>query len=95
MSSVSDQQRKAIDVMRGAVQRACLPTTCAAACDQCQVCTINGHSVHEAGCPNGWINPATQEGYPAPCWECGCDFTPTERPHRYSVCPSCQEGGAA
>jgi len=61
-------------------------------CDQCEVATICGTACHETGCPNSWKSPITGKGYPAPCWECGCNFIPEERPHKYSVCQGCIEG---
>ncbi len=58
-------------------------------CQSCEVLRINGTPVHEIGCRESWVNPSTGDGYPVPCWECGCDFTPDSRPSRYSICPDC------
>lgn len=60
-------------------------------CGSCALVSINGVPCHETGCPDSWINPRTGEGYPAPCWSCGCDFIPEERPSRYSRCEECRE----
>lgn len=58
-------------------------------CESCQVIRINGVACHETGCRNSWIDPDTGIGYPAPCWECGCDFIPENRPSKYSLCQDC------
>ena len=58
-------------------------------CDHCGTVSVNRVTCHEMRCPNSWRHPKTGEPLPAPCWECGCDFTPEERPHKYSICPDC------
>jgi len=60
-------------------------------CGNCNVVSIQGVPCHETGCPDSWIDPATGEGYPVPCWECGCDYTPEERGSKYSLCVGCLE----
>lgn len=61
-------------------------------CDSCQAVAINGVGCHERGCPESWRQPwGDNDPYPAPCWKCGFDFLPEERPHKYSVCPDCME----
>ena len=50
-------------------------------CDQCEVLNINGTNCHEQGCPEAW------KDYTRECYECGCDFTPTEQYEQ--VCPEC------
>ena len=47
-----------------------------------------GGYFHEEGCPSDWKD-RHGIGLPAPCWNCGYDFIPEERPHRYSLCPDC------
>jgi hypothetical protein len=42
-------------------------------CDGCRVLVINGRPCHETGCPNGHVDPATGEPYPAECAWCGQD----------------------
>lgn len=59
-------------------------------CNSCQLVRINGVVCHETGCPESWRDPVTGKGYPVPCFQCGCDFEPEERPSRYSWCPDCQ-----
>ena len=61
-------------------------------CDQCEVLIIDGVPCHEIGCPNSWKHPTTGKPYPTPCFECGCDFEPEERPCRCAVCPGCATG---
>jgi hypothetical protein len=60
-------------------------------CHSCEVMYINGVRCHETGCPDAWKDTMI------PCFECGCDFLPTENPgspstRRYAVCPDCREG---
>ena len=64
-------------------------------CDSCDVLTIQGVACHEFGCESKWRDPVTDRGYPAPCWECGCEFIPDDKPNRYSICPDCIDGGAS
>jgi len=52
-------------------------------CDQCQALMINGVLCHEQGCPIAW------KDYNRECYECGCDFRPTERDQQ--VCLDCIE----
>lgn len=49
-------------------------------CDGCEILVINGILCHERGCPDAWKDTALE------CWECGCDFYPTERHQK-----SCQD----
>jgi len=58
-------------------------------CDQCQVVTVSGTPIHEQGCPNNWKHAVTGEPYATSCWQCGGDFTPDEKPNKYSVCSGC------
>jgi len=60
-------------------------------CPNCQVLSICGVPSHEQGCPSSWRNPATGIGYPVACWECGCDYTPEEKPGPRDpiACPDC------
>jgi hypothetical protein len=60
-------------------------------CDSCQVICINGSPCHETGCPESWIDLRTGKGCPVPCWECGCDYIPEERPYKYALCQGCKE----
>lgn len=52
-------------------------------CDGCQIAYINGVRCHEHGCPEAWKDK------PVECFECGCDFLPTERGQR--ICSDHQE----
>lgn len=47
-------------------------------CDQCSLAIIQGTPCHEAGCPNSWIDPKTDEGYTRECPWCGCGFVPKD-----------------
>ena len=58
-------------------------------CDQCNAICINHTNCHEEGCPNSWKDAYTGEPLPFPCWTCGFNFTPEEKPHKYVVCPGC------
>ncbi|MBK6906318.1 MAG: hypothetical protein IPH08_04115 [Rhodocyclaceae bacterium] len=64
-------------------------------CDDCNLTYARlggaGGYFHEEGCPSDWKD-AYGVGLPTPCWECGCDFIPEERPNRHSVCTDCAEG---
>ncbi len=64
-------------------------TTATVHCDDCEALAINGVGTHELGCRSSWIDPATGDGYPTPCWECGCDFIPSEQ--RDGTCADCLE----
>ena len=44
-------------------------------CDSCEALAVNGVATHELGCPDSWINPATQHPYAVECAWCGSDFT--------------------
>lgn len=51
-------------------------------CDQCNILYINGVRCHEIGCPEAW------KDYTIECFECGCDFKPTEKHQR--LCSGCR-----
>lgn len=42
-------------------------------CDGCTPASVNEHFCHEHGCPDAWRD-RTRE-----CFECGCDFRPSEQ----------------
>ncbi len=58
-------------------------------CDQCNSATINGVYCHETGCPKSWLDE-NGEAAPFPCWECGFDFIPEEKPFKHITCSDCQ-----
>jgi hypothetical protein len=53
----------------------------ATGCDGCSPSMVNGHLVHESGCPFAWRDRQVK------CFECGCGFYPEERHQR--ICPDC------
>jgi len=50
-------------------------------CDGCAVTSINGHVVHEAGCPSAWKDRTRG------CKNCGDPFYPSDV--RETTCESC------
>lgn len=52
-------------------------------CNGCNPCAINGVLCHETGCPDAWRD------HPRECFECGCDFFPSER--FQTICPDHSE----
>lgn len=50
-------------------------------CDSCSPSMVHGTICHELGCPNAWRD------YTVECFQCGCDFYPTERWQR--TCEDC------
>ena len=67
-----------------------LPDTCFDACSQCQILTINGVPCHETGCPNSWIDPVTQKGYPVDCSSCGFSYIPEYKVSKFGICDDCR-----
>lgn len=59
------------------------PATSREPCSSCEILYINNIRTHETGCPEAW------KDYDIPCFECGCDFRPTERFQK--VCEGCRE----
>lgn len=53
----------------------------AGGCDGCSPCMVNGVLCHEHGCPDAWRDQ------PVACFECGCDFLPSDSGQR--TCPDC------
>lgn len=53
-------------------------------CPDCAMTTINGVPCHEQGCPSAW------KGQRYECFECGCTFTPDEKPGRHPYCEDCK-----
>lgn len=52
-------------------------------CNGCNPIMIQGHFCHESGCPDAWRDQ------PKKCFECGCEFFPTE--HFQKICKGCVE----
>ena len=52
-------------------------------CDGCSPSMINGVLCHETGCPEAWRDHTVS------CFECGCEFRPSERYQR--VCDDCSD----
>lgn len=50
-------------------------------CQSCQAARINGLLCHETGCPECWRDGLRE------CLECGTEFTPEDRDHRF--CSPC------
>ena len=61
------------------------PISLRCGCDGCNPARINGVLCHETGCPEAWRDYVRQ------CFECGCDFFPTERWSR--LCADCLTQG--
>ncbi len=51
-------------------------------CDACALVCINSIPCHEVGCPEAWRDQKKA------CFECGCDFLPTEGRFQ-RVCEDC------